>query len=162
MTAEPQRGTTTSDIDTFKSCLPDGARLLGIDGGTKRLGLAISDVTRMIASPLGTIERRKFSLDAVQLLALIAEHAIGGIVLGLPANLDGSEGPRAQATRAFARNLNAITPVPVLLWDERLTTAEAERMLISADASRKRRIEVIDKVAATLILQGAIDRLRGI
>jgi putative Holliday junction resolvase len=156
----PAHGTTTGDVAAFAAVLPAGARLIGIDGGTKRLGLAISDVTRMIASPLGTIVRRKFSRDAADLLALVAEHRVGGLVLGLPANLDGSEGPRAQATRAFARNLNAVSPLPVLLWDERLTTVEAERMLIAADASRQRRSEVIDKVAATLILQGALDRLR--
>lgn len=157
---KPSKGTTHEAIETFAGWLPSGARLIGIDGGTKRLGLAISDVTRMIASPLGLIERRKFTIDAAELLAHVERHRVGGLVLGLPANLDGSEGPRAQATRAFARNLNAICPLPILLWDERLTTVEAERMLISADASRKRRGEVIDKVAATLILQGALDRLR--
>ena len=104
--------------------------------------------------------RKKFSIDAQRLLALAAEHDVRGFVLGFPANLDGSEGPRAQATRALARNLNARTPLPVLLWDERLTTAAAERMLIEADRSRRRRAEVIDKVAATLILQSALDRMR--
>ncbi len=153
-------GTTTSEPDAFSSLLPQGRRLIGIDPGTKTLGLALSDVTRTIASPLETIRRTKFKADSARLLDLASQHGIAGFVLGLPANLDGSEGPRAQATRAFARNLNQLCPLPVLLWDERLTTAAAERMLIEADASRKRRGEVIDKLAATLILQGALDRLR--
>ena len=163
--AEPNRpsvppGQTFTDVDAFRQTLLPGARLIGIDGGTKRLGLAISDVTRMIASPLTTIERRKFSVDVAELLALADQHQAGGLVLGFPSNLDGTHGPRVQATRAFSRNLNAISGLPILLWDERLTTVEAERLLIAADASRKRRGEVIDRVAATLILQGALDRLR--
>ena len=135
-------------------------RLIGIDAGTKTYGLALSDVTRTIASPLETIERRKFASDMQRLFSLVDEHAIAGLVLGFPRNLDGREGPRAQATRALARNLNRLSPIPVLLWDERLTTALAERMLIDADQSRKRRAEVIDKLAATLILQSALDRFR--
>ena len=154
------RGLTTSDVDTFAAALTPGTRLIGIDGGTTTLGLALSDVSRTIASPLETINRTKFKADAARLLALAAEHQIGGLVLGFPANMDGSEGPRAQATLALARNLNVLTPLPILLWDERLTTAAAERMLIAADTTRKRRSEVIDKLAATLILQGALDRLR--
>lgn len=153
-------GRTLGDVIAFREGLARGTRLIGIDAGTKTLGLALSDLQRMIASPLETIQRSKFSLDAERLLRLAADHRISGFVLGLPANLDGSEGPRAQATRAFARNLNRISALPILLWDERLTTAEAERMLIAADASRKRRAEVIDKLAATLILQGALDRMR--
>lgn len=155
------RGVTTGDIVMFVALLAPG-RLIGIDAGTKTLGLALSDVTRTIASAMETIRRTKFRDDAARLLDLAREHAIQGFVLGLPANLDGTEGPRAQATRAFARNLNALSPLPILLWDERLTTAEAERMLIAADASRKRRADVIDKLAATLILQGALDRLRSL
>lgn len=155
-----RRGVTVSDADEFAGLLPAQGRLIGIDGGTKRIGLALSDVTRMIASPLGTIERRKFSIDANDLLALAGRHGVCGLVLGYPANLDASHGPRSQATRAFARNLNAISPLPILLWDERLTTVEAERLLISADTSRKRRGELIDRVAATLILQGTLDYLR--
>jgi len=154
-----QHGTTIGDPAAFADLLAPG-RLIGIDAGTKTLGLALSDVTRSIASALETIRRTKFKDDAKRLLDLAAEHAIQGFVLGLPSNLDGSEGPRAQATRAFARNLNALSPLPILLWDERLTTMEAERMLIAADTSRKRRADVIDKLAATLILQGALDRLR--
>lgn len=156
----PARGQTLEDVAAFARLLPERARLIGIDGGTKTLGLSLSDVTRTIASPLETIMRRKFKDDAQRLLELIRTHEICGLVLGLPANLDGTEGPRAQATRALARNLNGLTPLPVLLWDERLTTQLAERMLIDADQSRKKRGEVIDKLAATLILQSALDRLR--
>lgn len=154
------RPLTTAEIEPFAAVLPASGRLIGIDGGTTTLGLALSDVSRTIASPLETIERTKFKADAARLLALITEHGVCGLVLGLPTNMDGSQGPRVQATRALARNLNALTPVPILLWDERLTTAAAERMLISADTTRKRRSEVIDKLAATLILQGALDRIR--
>ena len=149
-----------SDIAAFAAKLEPGARLIGIDAGTKTLGLALSDVTRTIASGLETIRRTKFTPDAMRLLAIAESHRCGGFVLGFPANLDGSEGPRAQATRAFARNLGKMTSLPILLWDERLSTAAAERMLIEADASRKRRAEVIDKVAATVILQGAHDRMQ--
>ena len=156
-----QRGVTVGDVEAFADLIVPG-RLIGIDAGTKTLGLALSDVTRTIASALETIRRTKFSVDVKRLLDLASEHAIAGFVLGLPANLDGSEGPRAQATRAFARNVNALSPLPILLWDERLTTVEAERMLIEADTSRKRRADVIDKLAATLILQGALDRMRRI
>jgi len=148
------------EAEAFARALPNGARLIGIDLGTKTLGLALSDVTRSIASGLTTLPRTRFTADAERLLALAAEHSIGGFVLGLPFNLDGSQGPRAQATRAFARNLGKLTPRPILLWDERLTTAAAERSLLEADASRKRRAQVIDKVAATLILQSALDRLK--
>ena len=155
-----EQGTTTTDVAEFQSRLKAGRRLIGIDAGTKTLGLALSDVTRIIASPLETIRRTKFKADSARLLSLASTHQVTGFVLGLPANLDGSEGPRAQATRALARNLNQLTALPILLWDERLTTAAAERMLIDADASRKRRAEVIDKLAATLILQGALDRMR--
>ena len=144
----------------FRAAIGTQGRLIGIDAGTKTYGLALSDVTRTIASALETIERRKFSTDMEQLFALAKEHGVAGLVLGFPRNLDGSEGPRCQATRSLARNLNKLSPLPVLLWDERLTTALAERMLIDADQSRKRRAEVIDKLAATLILQSALDRFR--
>ena len=161
-------GTSTEDVDNFvSSLLAQGSlhgggsgRLIGIDAGTKTLGLALSDVTRTIASPFETIIRRKFSEDVLRLFQLTDEHKVLGLVLGFPRNLDGSEGPRAQATRALARNLNKLSSLPILLWDERLTTAIAERMLIDADQSRKRRAEVIDKLAATVILQSALDRLR--
>lgn len=155
-----ERGVTLSDASAFAARLPTQARLIGIDGGTKTMGLALSDVSRTIASPLETIQRTKFKADMARLSFHAASHGVCGFVLGLPTNLDGTEGPRAQATRALARNLNGFFPLPLLLWDERLTTAQAERMLIEADTTRKRRSEVIDKLAATLILQGALDRLR--
>lgn len=157
---DSQAAVMEAEAKAFAGALPGGARLIGIDLGTKTLGLALSDVTRSIASGLTTLPRTRFAADAGRLLALAAEHGIGGFVIGLPFNLDGSQGPRAQATRAFARNLGKLTPVPILLWDERLTTAAAERVLLEADASRKRRAQVIDKVAATLILQSALDRLK--
>jgi putative holliday junction resolvase len=147
-------------LEAFHAALKPGARLIGVDVGTKTLGLALSDVLRTVASPLETIRRRKFSLDVARLLDLAAEHQVGGLVIGLPANLDGSEGPRAQSTRAFVRNLAHLTPLPLLFWDERLSTAAAERTLIEADTSRKRRGELIDKLAATIILQTALDRMR--
>ena len=151
-----------TDAVAFAARLASGQRLLGLDLGTKTIGVALSDVTRMIASPAETIKRTKFKADAARLIELVAEHRVAGFVLGLPRNLDGSEGPRAQATRAFARNLAALSPLPILLWDERLTTAEAERSLLAADASRKRRGEVINHVAASIILQSALDRLRSL
>lgn len=153
-------GATFEDWEPFAARLAQGARLIGIDPGTKTLGLALSDVTRTIASPLTVIRRRKFKEDAAELFRIAAEHKIGGLVLGLPINLDGTAGPRVQATRALARNLNALSALPILLWDERLSTAAAERTLLEADTSRKRRAEVVDKLAATIILQGALDRMR--
>lgn|SRR5690242_14231612 len=146
--------------EAFARTLPGSARLLGLDVGTKTVGLALSDVTRTIASGLTTLIRAKFSVDAKNLLDHVGKHSVAGLVIGLPVNLDGTEGPRAQATRAFARNLAKLTPLPMLLWDERMTTAVAERALLEADMSRRRRSEVIDKVAATLILQSALDRLK--
>jgi putative Holliday junction resolvase len=134
-------------------------RLFGLDVGTKTIGIAMSDVMRSLASPLHTIRRTKFSADAAELLRLAGDHGVGGLVIGLPVNFDGSEGPRAQSTRAFARNLRALTDLPMAFWDERLSTAAAERTLLEADTSRKRRAELIDKMAAAFILQGALDRL---
>lgn len=148
------------DVDAFAAALPAGARLIGVDVGTRTLGLALSDITRTIASGLETIRRTKFKADAARLVELVRTHDVGGLVIGLPINLDGSTGPRAQASRAFARLIGPLAGVPVLLWDERMTTVAAERLLIAADTTRKRRAEVIDKMAATLILQGAIDRMR--
>ena len=144
-----------ADLDA----LPVGQRLIGIDLGTRTIGLALSDVGRSIASPLETIKRTKFSTDVKRLVELAAKHGVGGLVLGLPLNMDGSEGPRAQATRAFVRNLAAHLPLPVALWDERLTTAAVTRTLLEADASRARRSDLVDKMAASYILQGALDRL---
>jgi putative Holliday junction resolvase len=157
---EATHGTTTEDADDFARQLPTPGRLIGLDLGTKTIGLALSDVTRMIASPLETIARKKFTIDVKALKTHIATHEIRGLVLGLPRNLDGSEGPRAQSSRAFARNLNKLIALPILLWDERLTTAAVERLLIEADSSRRRRSQVVDKMAANLILQGALDRMR--
>lgn len=155
-------GETLNDPAQFARRLGDGRRLLGLDLGTKTIGVALSDVTRTIASSLETIARTRFKADATRLIEIATEHRIAGLVLGLPRNLDGSEGPRAQSTRAFARNFNRLSPLPVLLWDERLTTAEAERMLIEADTSRRRRGQVIDKVAAAIILQSALDCMKAV
>lgn len=154
-------GETYSDPTAYAALFSGEARLLGLDLGTRTIGLALSDVTRMIASSLETIRRTKFKADAARLLEIVARHHVKGLVLGYPVNLDGSEGPRAQATRAFSRNINQLTDLPILLWDERLSTAAAERMLIEADTSRRRRAEVIDKLAATIILQSALDRMSG-
>jgi len=149
-------------IEDLPSRLQPEARLLGLDLGTKTIGLALSDVTRSIATPYETIRRTKFTADAKALAAIVAKEGVGGLVIGLPINLDGSEGPRAQSTRAFARNLAGHVDVPMAFWDERLSTAAVERHLIEADASRKRRAEVIDRMAAAYILQGALDRLRNL
>jgi putative Holliday junction resolvase len=146
-------------IEEFAAMLPAKAALIGIDLGTKTIGLALSDLTRRIASPLTVLSRNKFTADAAALLDLATKHAAAGLVLGLPLNMDGSEGPRAQSTRAFARNLAPRTSLPILFWDERLSTVAVTRTLIEADASRKRRGEVVDKLAAAYILQGALDRL---
>jgi len=150
---------SSADPIAFVAALPAGTRLLGLDLGTKTIGLALSDVGRRIASPLETIARVKFGKDAEKLLAIAARHEVGGLVIGLPVNMDGSEGPRCQSTRAFVRNLAPLTPLPVFYWDERLSTAAVTRTLIEADTSRRRRGEVVDKLAATFILQGFIDRL---
>lgn len=147
-------------IEDFARALKLGERLIGIDVGTKTLGLALSDVNRSIASGLETIRRKKFTPDAMHLIDLARRHGVGGLVIGLPLNLDGTEGPRVQATRAFQRNLARLTGLPMLFWDERLSTAAAERTLIENDTSRRRRAEVIDKMAATIILQTALNRLQ--
>lgn len=133
--------------------------LAGLDLGTVTIGVAVSDGLRSVATPVLTIKRKKFGVDAARLLEFTTQRMIAGIVLGLPRNMDGSEGPRAQATRAFARNLEQLTPLPITFWDERLSTVAAERALLEADTSRKRRAEVIDHVAAGYILQGMLDRL---
>jgi putative Holliday junction resolvase len=140
--------------------LPASGKLLGLDLGTKTIGVAISDGMRYSATPLETIKRSKFTADAARLIELIAENAAVGIVLGLPLNMDGSEGPRVQSTRAFARSLAQKTDVPLVFWDERLSTSAVTRMLIEADTRRDKRAEVVDKLAASYILQGFLDRLR--
>ncbi|MEM1345242.1 MAG: Holliday junction resolvase RuvX [Pseudomonadota bacterium] len=133
--------------------------LIGLDLGTKTIGVAISDGLRLSATALETVRRKKFTLDAERLASLTTHRGVVAVVLGLPRNMDGSEGPRAQSTRAFARNLGAHLALPIAFWDERLSTVAAERALLAADSSRKRRAEVIDAVAAAYILQGALDRL---
>jgi len=149
-------------IEALAQMLKPGGRLLGLDVGSKTIGLALSDMTRAVATPLTTIKRTKFTKDAAELSEVIESHDISALVIGLPLNMDGSEGPRAQSIRAFARNLGSHVSLPVAFWDERLSTAAAERTLLEADASRKRRGEVIDKMAAAIILQGALDRLRSL
>lgn len=139
--------------------LPARGGLLGLDLGTKTIGVASSDPDRRLATGVETVARSKFTVDARRLLVLAAERGSVAFVLGLPINMDGSEGPRAQATRAFARNFEKLTDLPIALWDERLSTAAVERGLIAADMSRARRAEVIDQHAAMFILQGALDRL---
>jgi putative Holliday junction resolvase len=139
--------------------LPPRGALIGLDLGTKTIGVAASDPDRRLATGVETVARKRFALDAQRLLALAAERRAVGFVLGLPINMDGTEGPRAQATRAFARNFAKLTELPIALWDERLSTAAVERELIAADASRAKRAAVIDQHAAAYILQGALDRL---
>jgi putative Holliday junction resolvase len=139
--------------------LPQRGALIGLDLGSKTIGVASSDPERRLAAPVETIHRKTFTADAKRVLALASERRAVGFVLGLPINMDGSEGPRAQSTRAFARNLAKLTALPIALWDERLSTAAVERALIAADASREKRAAVIDQHAATYILQGALDRL---
>jgi len=140
--------------------LPPSGKLLGLDLGTKTIGVAISDGMRYSATPLETIRRSKFTQDAVRIDELIVENQAVGIVLGLPLNMDGSEGPRVQSTRAFARNLAARIAIPIVFWDERLSTSAVTRTLIAADVRRDKRAEVVDKLAASYILQGALERLR--
>jgi putative Holliday junction resolvase len=140
--------------------LPARGALIGLDLGTKTIGVSASDPDRKLATGVETIARKTFTADAARVLALAAERSAVGFVLGLPINMDGSEGPRAQSTRAFARNLARLTALPIGLWDERLSTAAVERELIAADASRRKRAAVIDQHAAVFILQGALDRLR--
>jgi putative Holliday junction resolvase len=139
--------------------LPAHGALIGVDVGTKRIGVATSDPRRRIATAVETIDRQTFAADAARLLAIVAERKAVGFILGLPRNMDGSEGPRAQGVRAFARNLARLSDLPIALWDERLSSAAVERALIAQDVSRARRAKVIDQHAAAFILQGALDRL---
>ena len=149
-------------FEEFATHLPPMQALAGLDLGTKTIGVAVSDSMATVASPLETIKRRKFTADADQLMQILTARRIGAIILGLPRNMDGTEGPRCQSTRAFARNLGRLTNLPIGFWDERLSTVAAEKALLEADTTRKRRAEVIDHVAAGYILQGALDRLRHI
>ncbi len=143
----------------LKRLLKPGERLLGLDVGTRTIGMALSDTTLLVATPFDTIRRSRFRADAARLAAEIARHKVGGIVVGLPLSLDGGEGPRTQGVRQFARNLLEQIDVPLAFWDERLSTAAVEREMIDADLTRKRRAEIIDKVAAAYILQGLLDRI---
>ncbi|GBF25398.1 putative pre-16S rRNA nuclease [bacterium MnTg02] len=152
----------TASLESLVDTLAPNSRVLGLDLGSKRIGLALSDVSRTVATPMKTLKRAKFAQNAKELLDIAEEHEIGAFIIGLPINLDGSEGPAAQSARAFVRNLAAKTDIPIALWDERLSTAAVERTLLDADTSRKRRAEVIDKMAAAYILQGALDRLNTI
>lgn len=146
-------------IEAFATTLPPNRAIAGLDLGDKTIGVALSDLRRQVSTPIEVIRREKFTVDAGKLLALLEARGAFGIVLGLPLNMDGSVGPRVQATQAFARNLSKLTPLPICYWDERLSTVAAERALLEADTSRKRRKEVIDQVAAGYILQGALDRM---
>jgi putative holliday junction resolvase len=147
-------------LEELKAALAPGQRLLGLDLGEKTIGLALSDTTLTIATPMQTLKRGKFTADALLLDKIIAEQGVGGLVVGLPLNMNGSEGPSAQSARAFARNFAARSPRPIVMVDERLSTAAVTLTLIEADTSRKRRGEVVDKMAAAYILQGALDRMR--
>ena len=145
--------------EEFAATLPSFGAVAGLDLGTTTIGVALSDLMRGVATPTETIKRKKFGIDAAALLKLATSRDVKGLVLGLPLNMDGSEGPRSQATRAFARNLEKLTLLPITFWDERLSTVAAERAMLEADLSRKRRAELIDHVAAGFILQGMLDRL---
>ena len=154
---------TMTDDDSFANplaAIPQSGKIMGLDLGTKTIGVAISDGMRYSATPLETIKRTKFTADAIRLDELIAQNAVVAIILGLPLNMDGSEGPRVQSTRAFARSLAQRISLPIAFWDERLSTSAVTRMMIEADLRRDRRAEVVDKLAASYILQGALDRLR--
>ncbi len=153
---------TVLDIVDLAPRLARSQRLMGIDLGTKTIGLALSDVERRLASPLHTIRRTRFAADAAQLLDQAGKYAVAAFVIGLPLNMDGSEGPRAQSTRAFVRHCGPLTALPFVFWDERLSTAAVTRSLIEQDLSRARRAEVVDRMAAAYILQGALDRLNNL
>lgn len=144
----------------LQQALTAGQRLMGLDVGEKTIGVAVSDTTLFIATPVETLRRGKFAADAERLKALVAIHKVGGIVVGLPVNMDGTEGPRCQSVRAFANNLLGKIDLPLAFWDERLSTAAVTRTMIDADLSRARRAELVDKLAAAYILQGLLDRLR--
>ncbi|MEM8655984.1 MAG: Holliday junction resolvase RuvX [Pseudomonadota bacterium] len=149
----------TDDTEAFLAALPSMQALMGLDLGDKTIGVAVSDTFWSVATPLETVRRKKFGLDAARLQTLLTERNVGGLVLGLPRNMDGTEGPRCQSTRAFARNFERLWDGPITFWDERLSTVAAEKALLEADTTRKRRAEVIDHVAAGYILQGLLDRL---
>ncbi len=147
------------DLDAFAAALPRHGRLLGLDNGEKTIGVALSDALRSVATPFAGVKRAKFDAVADALLGIVTKEDVKGVVVGLPLNMDGSAGPSAQSARALARNLSQRSALPIMLWDERLSTAAVTRALIDADASRRRRAEVVDKMAAAYVLQGALDRL---
>ena len=146
-------------LSELKAALPRGGRLLGLDLGEKTVGIAVCDPGLAVATPVDTLRRGKFTADAEKLRRLIEERKVGGLVIGLPVNMDGSEGPRCQSVRQFATNLLGFVDLPIAFWDERLSTVAVTRTLLEADMSRKRRAEVVDKMAAAYILQGALDAL---
>ncbi|WP_417240999.1 Holliday junction resolvase RuvX [Celeribacter halophilus] len=152
----------TNDVAEFAAALPPMTSVAGLDFGDKTIGVAISDRLRTVATPTDTIRRKKFTLDAEALLKLLTSREVSGIILGLPRNMDGTEGPRCQKTRAFARNLGQLTDLPITFWDERLSSVAADRAMLEADMSRAKRAAKIDQVAASVILQGALDRLRNL
>ena len=158
MTSEPNFSPTTT-LEALSGLLQRNQRLMGIDLGTKTIGLALSDVERRLASPLETIKRVKYTQDVARMLILAEKHGVTAFVIGLPLNMDGSEGPRAQSVRAFVRQTAPLAQRPFVFWDERLSTAAVTRELIAQDASRAKRAEVVDRMAAAYILQGALDRL---
>ncbi|MEL6745144.1 MAG: Holliday junction resolvase RuvX [Pseudomonadota bacterium] len=151
---------STESVDAFAAVLQGPSRLLGLDLGTKTIGMAISDSAWSIASPVHTVRRTKFTADVMEMLDYARRESVSGLVMGLPFNMDGTEGPRAQSTRAFVRNLAQHTDLPVLFWDERLSSFAAESAMLEADLTRKKRAKVIDQMAASIILQGALDALR--
>jgi len=148
------------ELSAMKAAVEPGKRLLGLDLGAKTIGIALSDALLTVATPMETWKRGKFTTDSDKLITLFEQHGVGGLIVGLPLNMDGSDGPSAQSARAFARNFAARSQVPVCLVDERLSTAAVTRTLLDADASRRRRAAVVDKMAAAYILQGALDHMR--
>lgn len=152
----------TDDASEFMNALPARGRLMGFDVGSKTIGLAVSDASGAVATPIETVRRKKFSVDVKQILALTTERGIAGLIIGLPLNMDGTEGKNCQSVRQFARNLKAHTDLPILFQDERLSTVAVTRTLLDADASRARRSDVVDKMAAAYILQSALDRFRAL
>lgn len=162
MSGKPERAVVTRDAERAAALVGETGPLLGLDLGSKTIGLAVSDGLRMTATPLETLERKKFTQDADALIKLIDGRGVVGLVLGLPVDMTGEDGKRVQITRAFARTLSEKIAQPIWLWDERLSTAAVERTLLEADTSRRRRGEVVDKLAAAYILQGALDRLRAL
>jgi putative Holliday junction resolvase len=155
----PDKPVGVVDIQTLAGLLRFGDQVIGLDVGEKTVGVAISDGMRMTASPLSTVRRKKFTPDVAKIFAMTEGRQIGGFVIGLPVHMTGEEGPRSESSRAFARNLSRLTPLPIVLWDERMSTMAAERAMLEADASRKKRAEAIDAVAASIILRGALARL---